>query len=609
MKTAEDISLLLVELNAKFKKNYRAKKNKTQEPEPFSEALGRSVEMYERIRVHSQSDRFPERLFREKAPNQTDAEWQYQKRLFKAIGSITNPYWDKALGAVNRIWNEKNYSIRYPDIESTAFINYPAYDYFVKDYPTFGSVEQYFAQVVTRVKLEDPNAWLVTEVLPQVSDNEPPSPYAKIYRANKVVAYHDGDFVLVITEDKSKVMLGGKAVKEGIVMRLYNRMGIYEYKQAGNLLDFDFSAPEMVYEYNFDTLPAWRLKGKPTEEDGETVYESYFYPAIPSLNSALIDFSTSSISKVAHLFPERWEYINNCDADGCFNGYVDTDKGRTVCGICHGTGKRNLSSALSVIQVDAPQKDMPGAIDSGSMTIPPAGYISKVESDNQIKLLIEEVDKNISRAFAMLNIDVSNSTAQGSDTALGKQIDREELFSFLLAISQELFQLLYDSVNAMGIVRYGDAWKPLQLGAPQSFAIRSDADLTEEISQAKTSGMPDIAVQTLLRQYADTRFNSQEEVGDIFSLVFAADRLVTLSQQEITQKLITRTVQPWEAILHDSINYFIEDAIRLHQATEAAPTWFDKPMIERVAEVQAMAMDKADEMTPQSDPNRIIEGA
>lgn len=608
MKTPQEISLLIAELNPKFKQRYRAKKNKNQEPEPFSEGLERAVEMYERIRVHSQSDRFPDKLFREKAPNQTDAEWQYQKRLFKAIGSVTNPYWDKALGAVNRIWNEKNYSIRYPEIESAAFVNFPAYDYFVKDYPTFGSVEQYFAQVVTRIKLEDPNAWLVTEVLRQESDTEPPSPYAKIYRANKVVAYHDGDFVLVITEEKSNVMLGGKAVKEGIVMRLYNRMGIWEYRQVGNLLDFDFSSPELVYEYNFDTLPAWRLKGKPTEEDGETVYESYFYPAIPSLNSALIDFSTSSISKVAHLFPERWEYTNNCDAPGCYNGYIESDGGRAACSSCRGTGKRNLSSPLSVIQVDAPQKDMPGAIDSAAMTIPPAGYISKVESDNQIKMLIEEVDKNISRAFAMLNIEVSNSSVKGGDTALGKQIDREELFSFLLAISQELFQLLYDSVNAMGIIRYGEAWKALQLGAPQSFAIRSDADLTEEISKAKESGMPDIAVQTLLRQYADTRFNSQEEVGDIFALVFAADRLVTLSQQEITQKLITRTVQPWEAILHDSINYFIEDAIRLHQATEAAPTWFDKPMIERVAEVQAMAMDKADEMIPTVDVNRMIEG-
>lgn len=555
--TIEEIAKIVAAKAELFKKYA----NKEKELPEFTPIYRETVEMYDRIRVHSQADVFPERLFREKAPNQKEAEWAYQKRVFKAIGSITHPYWDKALGVINRIWNETNYSIRLPEIESTVFKKFPVEEYFNEKFPQYESIESFFKSVVTRKKIEDPNAWLAIDVLPVVDDTQLPSPFCKIWESKCVLDYIEDKHLLVKTHDKSMVRYATRMVKEGIVLRFYDQTGVYRIEQIGDKVDYKFGEPVLEYAWNFDRLPAWRLKGKPCEDDGHLIYQSYFYAAIPGLNTAIIDFSTSQLSKIINIFAERWEYVDDCDAEGCEGGWLwdEEHERKHACRECGGTGRRNKSSVANVVQVAVPKGDRPLDIDVAKMQIPPFGYVSKVEATEQIKLLIEEQDTNISRAFAMLNIEISNSVAKGSDTALGKQIDREELMSFILQISNELFDLLGNAINALGIIRYGDAWTSVSLGPPQNFAIRSYEDLTIEIGEARKSNAPSIIIEQLTKSYIQARFNSQDDIGRETDLVFKVDRLWQFSVLDITQKVLAGLCAKWEAILHDSISQFIDE--------------------------------------------------
>lgn len=562
--TILEIEKLVKEKAQLFKKHYSDKNLRTEKdklPE-FTPIYRETVEMYERIRVHSQADVFPEKLFHEKAPNQVAAEWEYQKRVFKAIGSITHPYWDKALGVVNRIWNEKSYTIKLPEIDSTVYDQFPVDKYFNEDYPEYGSIEAYFKSVVTRKKIEDPNAWLIIDVKPVVSDTDPVKPYAKIWGSKRILDYKEDEHLLVKAYEHSEVKYGTRMVKEGIVLRFYDKTGIYRIEQTGIKVEFKFSAPVLEYSWNLDRLPGWRLKGKPCEDDGNLIYQSYFYAAIPALNTAIIDFSTAQLSKIINIFPERWEYVDDCDAEGCEGGRVwKEDRSSWMgCSSCGGTGKRNKSSVANVYQVATPKGNMPLETDSGKMTIPPFGYVSKSEATEQIKLLIEEQDTNISRAFAMMNIEVSNTHAKGGDTALGKQIDREELFSFLLQISNESFDLLQDTINAIGFIRYALAdWEGVKIGYPQNFAIRSDEALTIEIGEARKANAPSIVIEQLTKDYNQKRFNNLDDVQRESELIFKVDRLWPFTPIEITQKVLGGICSKWEAILHDSIATFIDE--------------------------------------------------
>lgn len=532
----------------------------------FTPVYRKTVELYDRVRVHAVDGVFPHNLFKEKAPNEKMEEFNYRKRLYKAIGSITHPYWERAQSKLNRIWNEKNYTIEIPEIESVEFKGFEPSEYFNKEYPEFGSLEAYFKSIVTVKKIADPNAWLAIDILPIETDTEPIKPVCKIYGCEDVWGFETDKYLLVNTPEKCWVSFGNTKKKEGYVLRLYAPDGVYKIEQVGKQIDYQFGEPELIQSYAFKTLQAWPLRGKPQTHKDTLYYQSYFQPAVASLNTALIDANTLQISKIVNAFPERWEYVDDCDAEGCESGMIYNENHEPLrrCLDCGGSGKKNYSSPLSVIQIPIPKVANPMAADTGkdTMSIPPAGYLDKVGATEELRFLREEVMQEILNAFAMINMDVSNSDVKGGETALGKQIDREEQFAFLMQISNELFDLLYYAGNAIGTLRYGGAWTQLKLGYPQNFAIRSDSELTLEISEAKKAGMPDIAIQKLLDQYAETRFNSNSDTERVFDLVFKADRLISFTSMEVMAKLAAGTISKQQAVLHDSVYFYIKQAER-----------------------------------------------
>ena len=100
------------------------------------------VDMAARLKVHSDYDAFPEKLLKEKAPNELPHEFNYRKQIYRPI---TVPYFHKAVNVAGRVWNRQNYEIRFGNIEQERYFN--------EEYPRFGSIETYFQQIVTFVTL------------------------------------------------------------------------------------------------------------------------------------------------------------------------------------------------------------------------------------------------------------------------------------------------------------------------------------------------------------------------------------------------------------------------------------------------------------------------
>jgi hypothetical protein len=117
-------------------------------------------------------------------------------------------------------------------------------------------------------------------------------------------------------------------------------------------------------------------------------------------------------------------------------------------------------------------------------------------------------------------------------------------------------------------------------------------------------------MQALLREYADTRFNSQEDVQEVFALTFAADRLVSMNQNDITQKMLMGVVAKWEVVLHDSITAFISELERAFEPTEEIKSFWHLPTNEQVTLLHDMAKAKTDEIAPpRTQPIEFIENA
>jgi hypothetical protein len=584
-----DIDAIVKDITDTYRKAKKAKKD----PE-FSFEYVESVELMQRVKPHAYDRVFPDELFAKRAPNESIEEFRYRKDLFKAIGSITNPYWEKALGKVNRIWNDKNYYLKFKPMEGVSDADNPE-NYFFRDIPYCDSIESYFREIVTTQKINDPNAVLAIDIT-EYSDNQLPTPYPVIYNSKQVWGYEVDKYLVVKTNEKSIVKYGNSNRETGIVLRIYTPYGIYRTEQTGNEIDYVFTTIEQVWEFDYEYLFVWKLKGRPVIKHGKTVYQSYFNPAIPGLNSAIIDASTLSIGKITSAFPEKWEYVDDCDMDGCNNGmiYDPVSNGNITCHACNGSGQKTRSSALTVRQIPYPKDAEVLAKNTrkDAIQIPPAGYIEKSQVDNMLKFLRDEVQTQIIEAFSMINMEVSNSNVKGEDTALGKMIDRDEQFTFLMQIAYELFDLYEKSINAIGILRYGDKWEGVELSVPTNFNIRTDAEITQEIKTAKESGLPSIVIDNLIKQYVNIRFGNIESSNKISELVIFADRIYSLNSQEIAMRVATNTVAPWEVILHDSITSFIELQLMQNQ------DFLELPLNEQAALLNQMAQDKAASIAP-----------
>lgn len=510
----------------------------------FSEAL----EFYRRIRVHFDG-RFPDFLFRERAPRESSEEFEYRKKIYKAI---TKAWMGRALGAVARVWNDKNFTIKWDEKSDQ--------EYFEGEFPRYGNIWAYFEQVVTPEKLKDPNAVICFKPA-KLPDNESDKvePVGVIYHCDQVIRFEDESYCLVLLGERSMIKKGTRNVQEGRVYELYDRENIWriiQTSEAGNKKEFEV-VPMYQGGHGLDWLPAQKLKGTPLQREDEVLYESYFAGAIPSLEAALLDHSTLQVIKYAHAFPRMWQYVDKCPNPNCKSGRVEgtDDQGNfrwDECTQCEGSGK-SIGSPLKVIEIAL--QDQHG----NQKPSLPSDPIGKLEPETGVmEFLWKQIVEYLQTGYSILNIEVSNSFARGDDTALGKQIDREEFFSFLLRFSNELFELLEFAFKTIGALR-NDGYVPPSIQRPTNFTIRNDEELTKELSN---KDIPDFARRRILQSFNNARFINDIQAEKIFSLIYRLDKLLTKSDDQIGMLLARGIVSKKQVVLHEFIASYIEDIIK-----------------------------------------------
>jgi hypothetical protein len=548
-----------------------------------------SVDYYERVSVHSEIGKFPQRIFKKRSPNQSQEEFDYMEANYK---TTTFPIWARFTGVLNRIWNDQNWSVKYPD-------NYEEIENYLTNYPVYGSLENYFKSIVTPLKEKDSNAVIAHKPfkIPTkqrgedivVDETQRLIPHAVIYNSPQIIGFEDEVYALIELQEKSLVNYGGGLEKSGKVFEFYDDQNIWIVKQVGKKIDYKFEI-YLLWNHELGFLPVKKLKGIPIQKEGDVLYQSHFMSAIEPMDLILLDSSHLQASKAGHAFPHKWEYTDECDYNGeygqCVDGYV-VNQGKTMhCPSCSGTGRKKKGTVLGVTQVKTPTSTNP---ENGNMTIPPLGWVAP--DPTILEFLRGEIEKNGKLALSILNLDSSDSDVKGSDTALGKQIDREELFSFIQGISNELFELYEFSNKCLIQMAFPENKELPEISCPKNFSIRSEADLTLEISEANKNGMPDSAKSRLLLEWFSKRFNSIES-AKIDKIVFATDRLFALTPLEINAQKLSGVVANWEVILHTSINNFIVN-ISIQDVN-----FLDKDIEEQKRLLVEMAKAKETEIAP-----------
>lgn len=589
--TTEEILPLLDKIITEYKK-YEVKKKSDKFYIPdFYPTYQSCVEMEMRLRIHSDYDAFPEKLFREKAPNELPHEFNYRKNIYKPI---TVPYFHKAVNIAGRVWNRQNYEVRFEDASQERYFN--------EDYPRFGSLENYFQQIVTFMTLTDPNA--VLAVMPTdlqyfedgtFNDTVETTPVAHCFHSKRVWGWKDGEYAFLKADYGSEVEHGRTKTDDGLVFYIFDKNEIQIAKQIGKKGDYEFEIG-LYYRHNLGYLPCTRLGGISVQEHGDYYFQSFYTPAIPALDQAVCDFSTLQMSKFSHAFLQKWEYVDECDkCNG--SGQIEEalgfeEKVAIACSNCGGSGTKRMFGPMSVYQVQTPNRFTTEV--ETKVNIPPAGFI---ELDPQIlDFLNKQVITNIQMAFELLSIDVmNNEKISGRETATGKAIDREELYSFLLRFANTIFADYEFAMDTIGRMRYGDAWKMPAVRYPQNFEMRTDAELTAEIKLA-----PTFSKAMLAQQYLDTRFPIQEEKSAIMKLSVQVDPFFNLETRDVLALVSSGIAPKWKAIMHFELESLIKEALSESEEFLTLTLAEQKAVLIEMAKKLVPEDEGSSRMTPQS---------
>jgi hypothetical protein len=549
----------------------------SKEPEtllpPYYPYYKEIVENVNSIMTHAVKGHYPKELFQNPAPNQTDVESDYLKNNYK---QTTLPIYIDYKNTILRAFNDNNWDIDYNKDEESEEEKETFRLYVEQDLPKYGSLESFIKNILVNMKSLDAMAVVCIkpyevrlrmdgeEVVVDDSYKIEPCPY--IYTCKQVVDYSEGKYYCIELGETSWVEYAGKRQKIGRVYEIYDDENIYKAVQVGKYIDGVFEI-SLYYQHNYGKVPVRRLEGVPMyDTEGEQIIHlSPFLFAVDILDLALLNSQYLQISINYCTFPYRVMIGDVCeftDSNGnaCEQGQIPQpdQKGYYKCPACDGVGLRSRVSRMGTLLLRPQKKTDEGDV---NLKADPMKYISpSTETLEFVKTKIEEDEK---KARKILHLRDSDTQVKfNEDTATASNNDLKSTYAFIKPISDQVFSLYEFCLHCIGWMRYGESFEAPKLTYPKTFDFATEADYLAEINNSVKVGLAPSFIQQILMRYIRAMYSDDEESAKIFNLIVSSDRLLTLSNGDISLKLSKGTVTRWEEILHTSALTLVQELLR-----------------------------------------------
>jgi len=603
MISQEEISAILAGVINASSKLYTIKDGRivwTGIPE-YYEGYKEAVKQKNRIQTHSEVDKYPEDLFSKRAPNQNEEENKYVKENYK---NTTHPVYMDYLAVTSRGLQDNNWRIKYTEDDDYN-------EYITEDIDVFKSVESYVKNIVPSLRGTDANGVMTFELKEPalvevdgevvVSDTEKLKPQPKYYSASQVVAWDWNAYGMFESHEKSVVEYYNKPMKVGRVFYFYDDTNIWRISQSGKFTDHQFNY-DIIYAHELGMFPCHKLKGVPSiNEDGNIYYTSRFYYAVDLLDWSLLYSNYLNVSIANVCFPFRWMVGDECDftnseGEKCFGGKIGT----ADCQSCNGSGMKVRTSPMKTYLL----RPKEGSSEGDTSFPEPIGFVSP--KTDTLEFTSDKADSYKEQARDILHVKTTNDKATGKDdTATGDLIDLKAMFAFVQPDSDQTFDVFQFILDVIGKVRTGDSeFEGAKLVYPKTFDFRTDADILEDIKVAREAGAPTHIINSLMFQYINHRFYAEKETAMVSALITQADRLLTLTNDDIVKRKSQNAVENWEIVLHDSAFQLVNELISEN------PDFLNLELQAQVDALEAKAKEKTPSTinTNAERANRLLNG-
>ena len=504
----------------------------------------------------------PEHILTQRRPNEDPDVQKYRLSIYEPI---TKGSMNRAIDKLFRIFQNANFSIQVSD-ELNTYLSEHKFDgqFFYS----------YIQKFVVRRMIEDPNGFLVwIPVGPGLTDPTVKVDVEPLLIMSDQIKYLDHNTITWIAEDeRSMIRENGKMVEHGRVFYTLTTTGFFRHAQFGNSIDKKFDTV-IIYQHDMGVCPAIILGGDLTDDH---FFDSYFSAFVPFANEAIRQYSDWTAVMTTSAFPYREETAETCDAKGCRDGVVynsDRDEHDT-CSKCKGTGRVISRSPFGVFLREKGNAAL--GTDSGSSE-PMVRFISPAV--DIIKYSGEAWETLLKKAEESLHL----STIDEAQSGTAKQIDREDSFSQLTKISNNLFdEIIFKSL--VFIEKYRNVTNPMDpvIVKPISFSMKTENDLIDELNKLTDKNAPIAFLVESTKDLARKRFSGNKSVSRMVEILVSFDPIYHLNTKDKQMLLASGTIRK-EDLLKSLFAYKTLTAMVADNGTE----FLEKPLSVIFAELDA----------------------
>jgi hypothetical protein len=288
----------------------------------------KTVDYMEKMGIHVTGDD-PKKLLDVKRPNESNEAKKYRLESYKPK---TKAAANRVISVINRIYNERLFSIEYKDEPSNISKENGLKAYLTENLPYYVSFMNYIKSVFTKMHMKDANGLLVVLPTYKKEDVEYLEPVPIFFPSDQLVDFEDDEYYIILNTKKNEFR------KEQKLMILdKNSIEVYYREHISDKFEF---IEEKSYVHNFGFPCAFRVGGVVSKAEPPQLYESFIAGVCPHWDDAVSMYSDLQAVITNHIYPESYVWAVECDdcsGDGTVKGELANGENCDIpCRTCGG---------------------------------------------------------------------------------------------------------------------------------------------------------------------------------------------------------------------------------------------------------------------------------
>jgi hypothetical protein len=509
-----------------------------------------SVELAEELAIHADGE-FPDDLISERRPAESEEIKNYRKKIFTPI---TKPVFTKVYNSLMKIRKSSDWMISFPT-NIPAFIaeNEAPERYIMRDLPRNGSITNWMFSVAFKPYLIDANAVVLTMPINyEIQENEYFKPYPRIFTSAQVIDYKINEFYLLQDGEELSYEEDDYYYTNGRRFFLIQPDVFQVFEEKNGKISEVFQFPNVL-----GYIPVRHMNGMVVQQGNHcTLYESRISGIVPMLNEAVREYSDLQAEIVQHIHSTMWA-IQPQQCGRC-KGVGEIPRENSAPIACPGCGGKGLLPLNPFEHIVMP---MPKAGENNAIT-PPIGYVQK---QTEIARLQEErIRQHIYDALSAISMEFLAETPI-AQSGVAKQVDREELYSFVHSIAEDVVRIMdevtYDILAWRHYAQNIDINELIPyIPVPERYDMLSGKVLVDELTAMVQAKVDPAIINAAQIELADKKFN-ESKVKDLVILKLKLDPFAGVPEENISLQRTFGAVDQNDLVVHANINKFVTRAL------------------------------------------------